>query len=170
MILLFPFLILLSRFLCCSEPSVASPFCFISTPRLLLPSNPLIIYPFLNLHYSYCQRILTISLPILSFCLKNSSMSSLTLDLDDNILLFFLQDMHQSLYGRWIFVIEVHQGLLCILEVLTRLPRILLVSVILPLDEVLYTPSSLPCCKNFFYVIFRVPFLQYWTWGLGYGL
>ena len=54
-----------------------------------------------------------------------------------DILLFFLEDMQQSPYGRGIFIIEIRQGLLCIIEVATRLPGVLLMSVILPLDEVL---------------------------------
>ena len=146
MILLSSFLIPLSHFLYHSEPSASSTFRFISTPRPFLPSNPLIIHPFLSPHYSYRQRILTISLPILSFCLKNSSMSSLTLDLDDDVLLFFLQTIQQSPHGCWIFVIEIRQGLLCILKVPMQLLGILLMSIILPLDEVLYFSPSFSRC------------------------
>src|ERR1700730_1181427 len=125
-------------------------------------------YPFLYSSYLYRQRILTISLLILSFRLENSFMSFLQVNHD--LLVFFLQDLHQSPHGRGIFIIEVQNGVLCIIEVATRLPGVLLVSVILPLDEVLNSPSSFSGCQDFLNVIFRPPFLHYRPWGFGYGL
>src|ERR1700733_7740704 len=101
-------------------------------------------HPFLYSSYLYCQRILTISLLILSFRLENSFMSSL--QINNNLLIFFLQDLHQSPHGCGIFIIEVQDRVLCVIEVATRLPGVLLVSVILPLDEVLDSSSSFPCC------------------------
>src|ERR1700733_9339500 len=101
-------------------------------------------HPFLYSSHLDCQRILTISLLILSFRLEHSLMSFLQVNHD--LLVFFLQDLHQSPHGRGIFIIEVQDGVLCIIEVATRLPGVLLVSVILPLDEVLNPSSSFSCC------------------------
>src|ERR1700733_7131928 len=106
--------------------------------------SPLSCHPFLYSSHLDCQRILTISLLILSFRLENSVMSFLQVNHD--LLVFFLQNLHQSPHGRGIFIIEVQNGVLCIIEVATRLPGVLLVSVILPLDEVLNSSSSFPCC------------------------
>src|ERR1700733_13504450 len=101
-------------------------------------------HPFLYSSYLYCQRILTISLLILSFRLENSFMS--TLQINNNLLIFFLQDLDQSSHSCGIFIVEVQDGVLCVIEVATRLPGVLLMSVILPLDEVLNSPSSFSCC------------------------
>src|ERR1700733_4221811 len=107
---------------------------------LSLPSH----HPFLYSSHLDCQRILTISLLILSFRLENSFMSFLQVNHD--LLVFFLQDLHQSPHGHGIFIIEVQDGVLCIIKVATRLPGVLLVSIILPLDEVLNSPSTFSCC------------------------
>src|SRR3984885_12353712 len=106
--------------------------------------SPLSYHPFLYSSHLDCQRILTISLLILSFRLAHSLMS--VLQVNHDLLVFFLQDLHQSPHGRGIFIIEVQDGVLCIIEVATRLPGVLLVSVILPLDEVLNPSSSFSCC------------------------
>src|SRR5882724_12443641 len=100
-----------------------------------LPYN----YPFLGSLCLYHRRILTISLPILNFRLENSSMP---IPIHSNILLLFFQHMQQSPHSCWIFVVELLNGLLCILEVPTRLPGVLLITVILPTNQVLNSSSS----------------------------
>src|SRR5882724_11202743 len=109
----------------------------------LILSPPFYNYSFLCPSSLYRQHILTISLPILNFHLENSSMP---VPIHSNVLLLFFQHMQQSPHGRWIFIIELLNGLLCILEVPTRLPGILLITVILPSDEVLNSPSPFSCC------------------------
>src|ERR1700730_18590626 len=106
--------------------------------------SPLSHHPFLYSSHLNCERILTISLLILSFRLENSFMAFL--QVNNDLLVFFLQALHQSPHGRGRFIIEVQQGITCIIEVGTRIPGVLLMSVILPLDEVLNSPSSFPCC------------------------
>src|ERR1700733_8396830 len=130
--------------------------------------SPLSRHPFLYSSHLDCHRLLTISLLILSFRLESCLISFLHVNHD--LLVFFLQDLPQSPRGRGIFIIEVQDGVLCIIEVATRLPGVLLVSVILPLDEVLNSPSSFPGCQDFLNVVFRPPFLHYRLWGFGYGL
>src|ERR1700734_1133423 len=117
--------------------------------------SPLSHHPFLYSSHLDCQRILTISLLILSFRLENSFMAFF--QVNNDLLVFFLQNLDQSPHGRGIFIIEVQNGVLCIIEVATRLPGVLLVSVILPFDEVLDSPSSFPCCQDLLNVIFRPP-------------
>src|ERR1700733_11616681 len=94
--------------------------------------SPLSYHPFLYSSHLDCQHILTISLLILSFRLENSFMSSL--QVDNNLLLFFLQHVHQSSYSRWIFIVELQDGLLHVFEVVTRLPGVLFITVIFPTD------------------------------------
>src|ERR1700730_8619462 len=106
--------------------------------------SPLSYHPFLYSSHLDHKRILTISLLILSFRLENSFMAFL--QVNNDLLVFFLQDLDPSPHGRGIFIVEVQNGVLCIIEVATRLPGVLLVSVILPFDEVLNSSSSLPCC------------------------
>src|ERR1700733_5066971 len=108
---------------------------------ILSPISP--HHPFSYSSYLYRQRILTASLLNLSFRLENSFMS--TLQINNNLLIFFLQNLDQSPHGCGIFIVEVQDGVLCVIEVVTWLPGVLLVSVILPLDEVLNSSSSFSC-------------------------